>query len=479
MANCTRDVSYWKSHHKLSQNVETQKNWPIPEETVFNCPPQSKTWYQILNFTESDMWTKVASQLIPAFLNEATGAMVPEEVDLAIEMAHDLICFPSNFTGNISQVYQTLVSYNQGLEGSVSCNEPPCCFVSGEAWSDWGPCERKCHGTKKRTQGNCVCPILGNANNVGMCSNQVVQEIECGPIFASEWSSCDKRCGGGVKWRTSENLCDGSAERERTSCNVFECPLPMGELYWKLHNSESQIKQYQIPWPENSEEKHFPCDRYYSLDKSSRTWLQILNSNINSTWYQLAKSYITAYLNKENGARTSREMVRTITRANYLLGKCIRFTSDETSLAFLLIREFNSYNNRKPKENIPKLTENNLKEIAMQSEHQGEFEQSEENEVPNDAVEGLFALTEENNSTENSVSGSQKSLTVMYIVTALVVCALVLLTISATAIITRRYYDNLLRKEPVNNRFKDLSREELSKENESREHFGDVDDLSD
>jgi hypothetical protein len=105
------------------------------------------------------------------------------------------------------------------------CNTSPCpvdCVVS--SWSDWGKCSKDCGegiSTRSRTvitpsaNGGAQCPSLAETQT---CNTQACP-VNCVVSDWSDWSSCDKTCGGGVQNRT--RIITQPAENGGTSCPVL------------------------------------------------------------------------------------------------------------------------------------------------------------------------------------------------------------------------------------------------------------------
>lgn len=128
------------------------------------------------------------------------------------------------------------------LDDERRCNTQGCtpvdCVVSG--WGAFGECSKKCGGgTQARTRAITTepehdggpCPALTEERpcNTGTCA-----ALACEVNQWSEWSACDKACGGGSAKRTrsiKSEAQNGGADcpllSETRACNTAGCPQPV------------------------------------------------------------------------------------------------------------------------------------------------------------------------------------------------------------------------------------------------------------
>ena len=129
---------------------------------------------------------------------------------------------------------------------SKQCNEQPCpvdCIVSD--WTEWTNCNKNCGGgTKIRTRniiqqpqnGGNACPILTETEK---CNEQPCP-IDCKLTDWTTWSNCDRKCGGGIQTRTRKiispeayggNKCPTNLI-DRQICNQQSCPKDCSVSEW-------------------------------------------------------------------------------------------------------------------------------------------------------------------------------------------------------------------------------------------------------
>ena len=108
---CTLTQGYWKNHG----------NWPLSPATM-TC---DMTWQEILETpTKGNPWFILAHQYIAAELNVASGASVPGEVQLALDIAADMLapCAVDPADHEEATAWATILDdYNNGLIGPGHC----------------------------------------------------------------------------------------------------------------------------------------------------------------------------------------------------------------------------------------------------------------------------------------------------------------------------------------------------------------------
>eukprot|EP00397_Hematodinium_sp_SG-2012_P006578 GEMP01006612.1.p1 GENE.GEMP01006612.1~~GEMP01006612.1.p1 ORF type:complete len:1075 (+),score=211.21 GEMP01006612.1:97-3225(+) len=88
----------------------------------------------------------------------------------------------------------------------AECKEELCIDCEWEEWSMWGPCEcvglHERHRTTKRSNTACGKPCVGARVETKSCSPAcVLLPKDCALGDWSEWTPCDKTCGGGERSR--------------------------------------------------------------------------------------------------------------------------------------------------------------------------------------------------------------------------------------------------------------------------------------
>lgn len=139
------------------------------------------------------------------------------------------------------------------LNEEEECNKNPCpvdCETS--QWTSWSNCTKPCGtGTKNRTRkvtkksmyGGEECPILSETENC----NVHECPVDCVVSDWSEWSNCDKNCGGGKQKRTrvvEKNALHGGKScpllEEVRECNTQPCPVDCKVGPWDEWNTCSE-----------------------------------------------------------------------------------------------------------------------------------------------------------------------------------------------------------------------------------------------
>ena len=92
-------------------------------------------------------------------------------------------------------------------------------------WSQWSECDRKCGGGKQiRTRGILTYPAFGGTN----CPTELLQMQDCNTLTCtddcqltdwSDWSQCDKPCGPGKQFRTKSVLQE--AKNKGRACSTY------------------------------------------------------------------------------------------------------------------------------------------------------------------------------------------------------------------------------------------------------------------
>eukprot|EP00930_Biecheleria_cincta_P035557 TRINITY_DN24452_c0_g3_i1.p1 TRINITY_DN24452_c0_g3~~TRINITY_DN24452_c0_g3_i1.p1 ORF type:complete len:1286 (-),score=145.81 TRINITY_DN24452_c0_g3_i1:109-3966(-) len=119
------------------------------------------------------------------------------------------------------------------------CSLSPCpVHCEWADWTDWSVCTRTCNGGQSsRHRVERINALHGGRPCVGTTTEEQICNADGCPKHCkwsdwTEWSCCDKTCGGGEKLATRSvlvkaewggDLCDGSPER-KDACNSMGCP---------------------------------------------------------------------------------------------------------------------------------------------------------------------------------------------------------------------------------------------------------------
>jgi len=127
------------------------------------------------------------------------------------------------------------------LVATRTCGSQPCpmdCVMSD--WGEWTTCTAACGGgtqTRMRSvltqaaHGGEPCPEETSVSN--QCNMQSCDAVACRLSDWSDWSTCSRGCGGGLKLRERRLVGDGTCDEEDTpeehrrqylSCNTKACP---------------------------------------------------------------------------------------------------------------------------------------------------------------------------------------------------------------------------------------------------------------
>lgn len=111
-------------------------------------------------------------------------------------------------------------------------------------WSEWSACDKNCGGGLRSRVRECINPPCeGDAEEIEACNTHdcPVVPINGGWTNWSNWSNCSKECGGGSQTRTRSCTnpppqnggasCVGDAT-ETQSCNTQECAVDGGWSFW-------------------------------------------------------------------------------------------------------------------------------------------------------------------------------------------------------------------------------------------------------
>eukprot|EP01012_Entosiphon_sulcatum_P049575 TRINITY_DN6820_c0_g1_i6.p1 TRINITY_DN6820_c0_g1~~TRINITY_DN6820_c0_g1_i6.p1 ORF type:complete len:7637 (+),score=112.47 TRINITY_DN6820_c0_g1_i6:5459-28369(+) len=135
-----------------------------------------------------------------------------------------------------------------GLVETRECNLQPCsvdCLVSD--WEAWSPCSVNCGGgervrirsvTQAPANGGGACPAL---QEFAPCNTQLCA-TDCKLSEWSEWTPCNRACGGGLRSRTRSVVvpssngglpCPSTSDlRQEEDCNLNPCPIDCVTSSW-------------------------------------------------------------------------------------------------------------------------------------------------------------------------------------------------------------------------------------------------------
>jgi hypothetical protein len=176
---------------------------------------------------------------------DASGANLPIPVDCKVSEWSDTSCSKTCGGGTLTKT-RTIVrqSQNNGLpcpsdliKEDVPCNQQTCapepCEIS--QWSEWSSCSKTCGGgtrTKTRTitqqpkYNGAVCPsdleITGDCN-IDPCP------VDCVVGDWSDWSECNKFCGGGNRTRNKPTTAPAHGGTACPPASELTASAPCGE----------------------------------------------------------------------------------------------------------------------------------------------------------------------------------------------------------------------------------------------------------
>jgi hypothetical protein len=197
------------------------------------------------------------------------------------------------------------------------CNTNPCpvnCSVSD--WSSWSPCTAKCGGgtqtrtrivTRQASYGGNPCPILTESQN---CNTQQCG-VDCEVTDWSDWSACDKECGGGSQKRTrsvTKQPSNGGqgcpSLTEIQECNKQECKQDSGmekkSTIRLLHPLASSYMGTDV-YSNRRAEASIRADEY----GNGTLIMMVGNDKYDATLVNAASDRIQVNINKKNGQNFS------------------------------------------------------------------------------------------------------------------------------------------------------------------------------
>ena len=206
------------------------------------------------------------------------------------------------------------------------CNTRSCkqdCVLS--VWSPWSECSKACNrGKKTRTRTIVTHPKYDGKPCLHLleeqeCNTQACP-IDCAVSPWSEWSSCSKECGGGIKERTRSIITHPAfggkvcpALHEEENCNSDPCPVDCLISDWgpwseclgpKSCGTGSQIRQRSIVneakyggKPCETDSSYFFESRECSLpacEKADTDWVSATGSGILLPARKCPSGYLTS-----------------------------------------------------------------------------------------------------------------------------------------------------------------------------------------
>ena len=137
--SCTLSQGYWKNHNKYATNSGLLVPWPQNSEENMLC---GKTWYRWSQLrTKNLAWRKLFSQWVAVRLNQLSFACVPNDTQIVLDQATQLLelCDTSLRLRKgrpQTQIYKDLAAvlenYNTGATGPGHCADDDCTKVNHE-----------------------------------------------------------------------------------------------------------------------------------------------------------------------------------------------------------------------------------------------------------------------------------------------------------------------------------------------------------
>lgn len=125
---CTSPASWWQTHSSNAPLIAYRTPWPVPEDSVWLCQPntehENRTLSQILDDPPTDLWEVLAQQWIAARLNVVAGA--PDlSISTALDEAGQLLSYchniPLDSIDAAAALAKSLEDFNLGVTGPGLC----------------------------------------------------------------------------------------------------------------------------------------------------------------------------------------------------------------------------------------------------------------------------------------------------------------------------------------------------------------------